>query len=708
MSAAAAVGVGGERDDDRNSVKVHVAIWATSDETRTVDVAGALDSSDFAVQDLDFSTARPQVILILPGGDESDLASICDRIAESYPDAPAIVYHTAASESAHPAIDHHVFELLPASIGLDKIPDHVRTVFARWLRFEDLKASATTLQRLESTTDLVYFDFRPETGTFCPSPQLRQIIGHDDPSDTMAPSPLLDCIHTDDRALFAGTLFEAARSSTPFCVQIRLTDASGRQRYFRTRGRAFGANDEGNSSRVFGVCEDTTDHMQRLAEAEARSRIDELTGLGNRRHFDDCLATALARAKREREQLALLYIDLDRFKLINDTLGHDAGDQLLRVISARLSDTVRVDDVVCLDHETKPSEARISRLGGDEFTVLLSGIHGTADAELVASRLLTAIAETVEIAGQALTPSASLGIAMFPGDGQTTDDLRKRADAALYAAKGGGGGFRFFAQSMEDGAVRRLSLEHELRGALDRDEIELRYQPRIDFRTGEVVGAEALVHWTSPTLGRVATSEIIRIAEDSGFISELGSWTIHRACQEAAFWASSREELCRLSVNISPLQFEQSDVFSIVVDALKSAGLPPEVLDLEITESLLLREDPSVGQSLEELRRIGVRIVLDDFGKGYSALAVLMSQPIDVLKLDRLLIETVAPDGEGSLLLANVIRMAQDLSLHPIAEGVSHADQAEFLCANGCHEMQGFYFSAAMPALVFREKLELS
>lgn len=687
--------------------KVQVAIWTASGDTRAAEVAGVFDTSVFAVQDLDFSTACPHVILILPGAGAADLASICDKIADSYPDSPAVVYHTVQSESAHPAIEHHVFELLPASIDLAKLPDHVRTVYARWQRFEDLKASAATLQRLESTMDLVYFDFRPETGTFCPSPQLRQIIGHDDPSDQMAPTPLLDCIHTDDRALFAGTLFEAARSATPFSVQIRLTDASGRQRYFRTRGRAFGASNEGNSSRVFAVCEDTTDHMQRLAEAEARSRIDDLTGLGNRRHFDDCLATALARAKREKEQLALLYIDLDRFKLINDTLGHDAGDQLLRVVSARLSDTVRVEDVVCLDQESSTSEARVSRLGGDEFTVLLSGIHGPADAELVASRLLAAVSAKIDIAGQTLTPSASLGIAMFPDDGQSTDDLRKRADAALYAAKGAGGGFKFFMQSMEDGAVRRLSLEHELRGALDRDEIELHYQPRIDYRSGEVIGAEALLHWSSPTLGRVPTAEIIRIAEDSGFISELGDWTLRHACQEAADWASTREEICRLSVNISPLQFEQGDVFSMVVDALKRAGLPPDMLDLEITESLLLRDDPSVGQALEELRRMGVRIVLDDFGKGYSALAVLMSQPIDVLKLDRLLIETVAPDGEGSLLLANVIRMAQDLSLHPIAEGVSHSDQAEFLCSNGCYEMQGFFFSAAMPAQVFREKLEL-
>jgi len=688
---------------------IDVAIWSATEDQRTVEVAGWLEADGLTVHDLDFSTARPMIVLLLPGEGGSSFAATCQQIVDAYPDAPCVVLHTPQSENSHPTVEHHVFELLPASIDIQKLSDSVRSVLARWHRFEELKAQATTLQQLESTTDLVYFDFRPDTGTFRPSTQLQQIIGHFEDGDSMAPTPLLDCIHTDDRALFAGTLFEAARSGTPFCVQIRLTDTSGRQRHFRTRGRAFGALKEGNSSRVFGVCEDTTDHMQRLAEAEARSRVDELTGLGNRRHFDDCLANALARATRESEQLALLYIDLDRFKLINDTLGHDAGDQLLRVIAARLSDAVRAHDVVCLDQDPGNAgrEARVSRLGGDEFTILLSGIHGPADAELVASRMLASMREPVDILGQTLTPSASVGIAVYPNDGESPDSLRKRADAALYAAKGGGGGFRFFTQSMEDGAVRRLSLEHELRAALDREEIELHYQPLINYESDEIVGAEALLRWTSPTLGRVNPDEVFRIAEDTGFIASLGRWTLMRACKEAAYWLSSREETIRLSVNISPVQFEQDDVFSAVVDALKISGFPPDLLDLEITESLLLREDTSIAHALEELRRMGVRIVLDDFGKGYSALAVLMSQPIDVLKLDRRLIETVAPDGEGSHLLANVIRMAHDLNLHPIAEGVSHADQAEFLAAQGCNEMQGFHFSAALPPELFREKIEI-
>ncbi|MEE8166827.1 MAG: sensor domain-containing diguanylate cyclase, partial [Myxococcota bacterium] len=430
--------------------QVDIAIWCANDDDRAADVAKLMQSAGFRVHRLDEAPDSPRLLLMLPGSGSENLTSKCLELAETYPDSPAVVLHTSESEKSHPPIEHHVFELLPASLALSSLSQHLYAVLARWSRFEKLKSSAATLQQLESTMDLVYFDFNPETGTFRPSKQLRRLIGLNDLNEPMAPSHLLDCIHSDDRALFAGTLFEAARSGTPFCMQIRLTDATGRQRHFRTRGRAFGPVEEGSPSRVFGVCEDTTDHMLRLAEAEARSRIDDLTGLGNRRHFDDSLAGALARANRERELLALLYIDLDRFKLINDTLGHDAGDQLLRVISARLSDAVRVQDVVCHDQNQPVPEARVSRLGGDEFTVLLSGIHSCSDAELVATRMLKAISEPVEIRGHKLTPSASLGIAIFPDDGRTADDLRKRADAALYAAKGAGTAFRFFTQSMKD------------------------------------------------------------------------------------------------------------------------------------------------------------------------------------------------------------------------------------------------------------------
>jgi len=698
------VTVGGEMSERR----VRIAVWSASDDGRVDPVSALLESGGFHVSTRRPGSAPPQLVLMLPGHGGPALRDRCLELASELPDSPAVILHTAESERSHPALDHHVFELLPASIDLDDVPGHLLAVLARWQRFEELKRSAATLQHLESTLDLVYFDFQPETGTFRPSRQLRRLIGESDIElDRMAPSPLLDRVHTEDRALFAGTLFEASRSGTPFCVQVRILDPHGRQRHFRCRGRAFGPLHDGSSSRVFGVCEDTTDHMERLAEAEARSRVDDLTGLGNRRHFDDCLANALARAKDERGQIALLYIDLDRFKLINDTLGHDAGDQLLRVISARLSDAVRAHDVVCLDHASAPApETRLSRLGGDEFTVLLSGIHGAADAELVAGRMLKAVSEPVELRGQSLSPSASIGISMYPGDGHTTDVLRKRADAALYAAKASGGGFRFFAQSMEDGAVRRLALEHELRSALDRDEIEIHYQPQIDYRTREVIGGEALLRWTSPTLGRIPPEELIRMAEDTGIVTALGRWTLLRACRDAASWPSGPDEPRRLGVNVSPIQFEQDDVFGAVVHALKQSGLSPEALDLEITESLLLRDDPEIVRSLDELRRMGVRVVLDDFGKGYSALAVLMSQPIDVLKLDRRLIETVAPDGDGSRLLANVIRMAHDLSLQAIAEGVSHADQAEFLAQQGCYAMQGFYFSGALPAKTFLEKLD--
>jgi len=685
--------------------QIEITIWSAGDDAHVEELAASLRAADFRVCETAKESESPDIVLVLPNRDSPNLQAACDEVCLACPGSAIVVLPSIGSEADHRSLEHHTYELLPASVEWTKLPAHLRGVLARWKRIEKLKTSAATLQHLESTIDLVYFDFRPETGVFLPSKQLRVLVGLDEPDDLMQPSPLLDRIHTDDRAVFTGTLFEAARTRTPFCIPIRITGADGRLRHFRTRGRAFGPLEDGGSTRVFGVCEDTTDHMQRLAEAEARARIDELTGLGNRRHFDDCLSTAIQRADAEREILALLYIDLDRFKLVNDTLGHEAGDQLLRVISARLQDAVRAHDVVCKDNEEPSTEARVSRLGGDEFTVLLSGIHGRADAEIVANRMLAAVSEPVEIQGQTISPAASIGIAFFPDHGVTKDDLRKHADAALYAAKASDGGFRFFEQSMEDGAIRRLSLESELRNAIDREEIQIRYQPRIDYRTDKIVGAEAMIHWKSPTLGFVAPEEVIRIATEAGFVKRLGSWTLEIACRDAISWRAHSDQPCRLAVNVSPAQFEHDDLFDTIVRSLKASGMTPDMLDLEVSESLLLRPNPSTGEALEELRRIGVGIVLDEFGKGYSALGVLMSQPLDGLKLDRRLIETVAPDGAGSQLLSNVIRMAVDLSLQPIGMGVSEADQARFLSNHGCHEMQGSFFSPPLPSAKLCEML---
>jgi len=686
-----------------------VGIWSAPDETRASEIERTLETLDFDVSPLELSSPPPALALLLPGtGQGPALATVCARLAEAMPQVPTVLLHSIQTERSLDSEFESVFVALPACVDSHGLAARLPRIVARWEEVQRLTSRDRTLERLETTTGLIYFDFRSDDGTFSTSVQLQHMIGHAPENARMSPSPLLERIHTDDRALFAGTLFEAARSGAPFGMRVRLNDVTGRLCHLHVRGRSFDAEVRGEMPLVFAACEDITEHMQRLAEAEARSLVDELTGLGNRRHFDDGLATVLARAKRKREQMALLYVDLDRFKHINDTLGHDAGDQLLRIISARLSEVVRAQDLVCGAPDAAGTpEARLSRLGGDEFTILLSGIHGPPDAEQVAKRLLASLKRPVVLAAQMLTPSASIGIAMYPADGERNGDLRRRADAALYAAKGAGGGFRLFTKSMEDGALRRLALEHELRGALERNELEIHYQPRVDYRTLHTTGAEALLRWTSPTLGRVSPTEIFRIAEDIGVIASLGRWVLNQACLDASDWPSSRDEPVRLSVNVSALQFDHDDVFSTVVDALKNSGVSPDLLDLEITEDLLLREDATIARSLEELRRMGVRVVLDDFGKGYSALAVLMDQPIDVLKLDRRLIETVAPDGSGSHLLANVIRMAQDLHLHPIAEGVSHGDQAEFLSAKGCHEMQGFYFSAAIPADRFREKLEI-
>ncbi|MEZ4290344.1 MAG: GGDEF domain-containing protein [Myxococcota bacterium] len=382
--------------------RLEVAIWRAEDDRRVAEVVEILEQAGLGARALDLTgETPPTIVMLLPGSGGPALATAAARIAERWPSSPAVVLHTPESEGAHPAIEDHVFELLPASMETERIPAHVRAVVARWKRFEELKQSATALQRLESVTDLVYFDFRPDTGTFALSRQMRRLIGQ--PATEHGLEPSTPCSTVSTRTIAPSS---PARSSRPrAAARPSRADPAGRHERSSAAlpgaGRAFEALHEGTSPRVFGVCEDLTEQIQRIAEAEARSRVDDLTGLGNRRHFDDCLAVALARARRERERLALLYVDLDRFKLINDTLGHDAGDQLLRIISARLSDAVRAEDVVCHDHQGHPtSEADVARLGGDEFTVLLSGIHGRGDAELVAARMLAAVREPVEIEGR--------------------------------------------------------------------------------------------------------------------------------------------------------------------------------------------------------------------------------------------------------------------------------------------------------------------
>jgi diguanylate cyclase (GGDEF)-like protein len=425
---------------------------------------------------------------------------------------------------------------------------------------------------------------------------------------------------------------------------------------------------------------------------------DNLTGLPNRALFLDRMAQCLKRSRRYGRRSAILFLDLDNFKRINDTMGHSVGDELLKTVSDRLRDCLRGTDTVA-----RPSDYGVpARLGGDEFTVLLAEMAGKEDAARVARRIAESLGGPIRLGGQTLTVTPSIGIAVFPEDGEDVETLLKHADTAMYSAKRKSpNSFMFFQESMNQDAVRNLTIETQLRGAIDRAELELHYQPQIDLASGEVRGMEALLRWRNEMLGRLSPGEFIPIAEESGLIVPLGEWVLHNACLQAVRWRDAGVPVNRMAVNVSVRQFMEPDFLPQVQTALENTGLEPWRLEIEITESLLIKDARVIHTTLNSLREMGVRIAVDDFGNGYSSLGRLLEIPLDCLKIDRSFLSC----GGGQGIVQGIIAMAKGLNLTVIAEGVEQTAQLEFLKHRNCEQGQGFFFSPPLPAREAEEYL---
>jgi diguanylate cyclase (GGDEF)-like protein len=408
---------------------------------------------------------------------------------------------------------------------------------------------------------------------------------------------------------------------------------------------------------------------------------DFLTGLPNRMLFNDRVNQAIALAPRHMKKVAVLFLDLDGFKHINDSLGHPIGDKLLQSIAKRLVDCVRGSDTV-------------SRQGGDEFVVLLSETDESEDAAITSRRILKDVAEPHNIDPHDLHVTASIGVSVYPDDGLDAETLIKNADTAMYQAKENGRqSYQFFTSVMNVRAVERQSIEVNLRRALERNEFSLQYQPKINLRTGQISGAEALIRWTHPIRGPISPAQFIPVAEDCGLILPIGQWVLREACKQARVWADSGLPLGTMAVNISSMEFRDDNFLESVFAALQDSGLDPRCLELELTESVLMKRAESAASVLKTLRASGVTIAVDDFGTGYSSLSYLRKFPIDALKIDQSFVRqiTTAPD-ETSIVTA-IIGMGRSLKLRVVAEGVETQEELEFLQAHLCDEGQGYYFS---------------
>ncbi len=418
---------------------------------------------------------------------------------------------------------------------------------------------------------------------------------------------------------------------------------------------------------------------------------DALTGLPNRVMFSELLNHAITNAQRYQRRFAVMFVDLDRFKLINDSLGHAAGDQLLKEISQRLSDCLRASDVV-------------ARMGGDEFVVLVQEVDDPEQVAIVARKILSATMRPVMLLGQECRVTGSVGISMYPADATDEQSLMKCADMAMYKAKDEGkNNYQFFSPDIRSHSLERLALETQLRNALERGELSLHYQPQIDIQSNTITGVEALLRWESPALGMVSPAQFIPLAEETGFIVPIGRWVLRTACAQSAAWQRAGLPPVCVAVNLSVRQFADDSLVDDVAEALRDSGIPPHLLELEITEGMVITNPERAFKTLAAIKSMGVRLAIDDFGTGYSSLAQLKNFPVDTLKVDRSFIRELADNADDRAITEAIIAMGKSLSLNVVAEGVETLEQLDILRASACDEMQGFYFSKPVTAQAFEQ-----
>jgi diguanylate cyclase (GGDEF)-like protein/PAS domain S-box-containing protein len=528
------------------------------------------------------------------------------------------------------------------------------------------------------------------------SDEARRILGVEADAGSLSSEVFFAPLPQRERAWLKDKLVETARTGTPTSVEQSIVRMDGERRLLHVFAAAR-RQDSGHAAVVHGTVQDVTE--RRAAEARIRylAYHDSLTGLPNRAWLQDELERSLASAARSGGVLAVMLLDLDQFKRINDTLGHSIGDRLLCAVAERLKERLRREDTLVRASDGAP--IALSRLGGDEFCIVLNELDQPSSAAKVAARVLDAFIEPFVLGDHEAVVSPSIGIAIYPHDAADTDGILKAADTAMYETKNEGrNNFSFYSASMNARALERLTIESELRHAIEREEMVLLYQPIVAIETGAIVGLEALLRWHHPEMGLLMPSRFIEIAEESGLIVPLGEWVLRAACSQSSCWLAEGLPAPLVAVNVSGEQFRRASLVQTVQGVLDQTGLDAARLKLEITESVLMRDAEVTLRSLARIREIGVHLSIDDFGTGYSSLSYLKRFPVDELKLDRSFVREIIDGPRNAAIATAVIEMARGLSLSLVAEGVERAPQVDLLRRLRCPHGQGYYFSRPQPA----------
>ena len=528
------------------------------------------------------------------------------------------------------------------------------------------------------------------------SDEALRILGVNPGPFNPRPAEIRNLVHEEDRSAFGRWLVQLARAKASQGLDVRIAGHGGELHHVHVLGEVL-LSDNGSVFGLAGTIQDATERTRTIQQMHRLAYFDVVTELPNRSRFHEKLAETLDAAKRDGTAFSIMFLDLDQFKRINDTLGHAVGDDLLRVIAQRLTRGLRPEDIAGPTH-AKAVERDVCRHGGDEFIVLLNGVASEQDAARAATRLLSMLAQPIVLGEHEVFVSASIGIVLYPRDGDDIDTLLKNADVAMYHAKAQGcGRFFFYQDSMREASAQRLSLEHDLRKALEGEQFELYYQPQIEVLTGKVVGVEALIRWNHPALGMLGPAHFIGVAEEAGLIMGIWEWVLVAALIQHNAWLAQGLPAVTIAVNLSSVQFSDPALAERVEEIARVVGVPLDYLEFEVTESMLLVDSDAALKTLTALRAKGVKIAIDDFGTGYSSLSYLRRLPLDKLKLDQSFIRDAGNEGDVAITRA-IIAMAHSLKLAVVAEGVETQAQINLLLSLGCTTVQGFLLGRPLPA----------
>lgn len=665
-----------------------------------------------------FCAARPDIVLLDVGMPVMDGFHACLELrrlpgGESVP----VLMLTGHEDidSINRAYEVGATDFLTKSSNWEMIAHRVRYMLRAARAFSELEKNRESLSSAQRMAHVGGWEWQANSNRFLLSAEVCDLLGLSADDCEGSFEHFMSYVASEDRERVRQAVIEALHGAKPYDVQHRLKLPDGTLRHVHAKAEvSFDAG--GRALGMRGTIQDVTE--RRLAEQKIHSLAyyDSLTGLPNRVMFRDQLDRAIALCERERQQLAVMFLDLDKFKRINDTLGHSVGDQLLAAAAERIVRCVRASEMVSRDEtalpEAKAQDAaasiplNVARLGGDEFTLYLAGVGEPQNAARVARRILAELARPFVLGQHELVMSASIGIAVCPADGKDVEALLGNADVAMYHAKEQGrNNYQFYDRAMNAEAFQKLSLESNLRKALEREEFVLYYQPLVSVGSGALVGAEALIRWRHPDMGMISPLEFIPLAEESGLIVPIGEWVLGQACHQAALWQRMGERPMKVSVNLSGVDFRHRAMPQKVARALEASGLPPGCLTLELTESVLMREVETTLVILKQLNDLGVQLSIDDFGTGYSSFSYLRRFPLHTLKIDRSFVRDIPGREDVAAITKAIIAMGHSLKLKVVAEGVETQPQLDYLSEIGCDEYQGYLCSAAVPAAQFDDLL---